>query len=836
VNKSKKLAICAVSIFALTLSACSDKDDETNLAFVEVTTPTSNQSGDITITFRLRDKDGRLVNVFPRVISGGVEQGLTVAANSGPTIALRADSFGVTHNIVWDSFADLGAGLHTAVNIRFDPVGRDGPSRAFLTNPFVVNNSDGFRVIDGDVVPTLTGALSAQFPGSQVFLGLGRDSTGLAQSGSFLYDLSSNAVRPGPTLLTFRVSAQASRSARGVLIAGGRNNSALVSAGEEVIIDSASPDGRVELVGALQNPRDQFRMTSLIDGRVIVSGGQDDSGLVNQLEIFSNGSFQVAATDALLARRNHTATRLLDGRILIAGGFDAGNNPLNTSAFITISGLTATVAAGPTMNSPRARHGASILGDGRVAMVAGTNNQDESGALGTAEIFDPNTGLGFLLFAGNLTEPRVDPTVMASGDDITIVGGLTAANMPSTMAERIDGSNGSFATPRFPSISGRTASDAFQLGNGRYLLFGGGVQPEFFIPFQSIESEFFREAIGAPTGVFNAPVVTFEGLSEINFYGGEDANGLTDRIEAFFIPDARTDSRGTLLVPRSRHTANRIDDVIAGETLIVGGRTPTGVTNTAETHNLITSTTQALPPMQFARENHRAVRLADRRLLIIGGRDGAGMPLSTVEAYDPVAQSWETVGPMGTERADHQAILLPTSNEVLVVGGVNAAGTILNSAELFDPTTNTFRAVANTMSRGRQSAVLVFDTGLVTVAVVGGNDGTGATANADLFDVTNSNFNGTITMQLARMGGTSVQYSFGKALIVGGLNGNTDVRPELLDLGTDAINAVGRLPADPTELVVRRGAVAGTLGGAVVIVGGRSPDGQVITGLEFFVP
>lgn len=826
------LPLFLASLVAFT--GCSEGDDDTNLTFVEVFQPNGEPSGDVVVLFRLRDQDGRFANVFPQFVRNDVSINMTLTAASNSTVSLRADSFGVSHTVIWDSFADLGAGIHDNISFRVDAIGRDGQSDPGFSLPFVVNNTDGFRPIEGTILPVLTRPLSASVPNNQVFVGLGRDDQGAPQTASFLFSLATNEFRDGPTLSTFRENAQASRSARGILIAGGRNGTLLASA-EEVVIDTTTPDGRVEAVGNLNRPRENFVMTSLADGRVVLSGGQDDAGLVDQLEIFSNGAFTVVATDPLLARRNHSATILLDGSILITGGFDAANNPLSSSALITVNGMTATVTATGNLNTARARQGAARLSSGQVVIVGGTSNQDASGALATAEIFTPSSGQ-FQPFVNNFAEARIDPTLIAIANEVTVLGGRASNNDGVQIAERIDVTNGAISAPRFPDAVNRTESAAFVMGNGLHVIVGGGVTPSQLIPFQPIVAEAFRSGIGMPSAIFGAPAFSFQG-NTVDFYGGEDANGLKSTIEVFFFNEALTEIRGDLLVPRARHTIQRFDDIEIGRALIIGGRIASGVTNTCEIADTTLGTSRAVAPLAFARENHRSVRLFDGRVLVVGGRDNNGTPLSSAEVFDPVAETWATVGSLSTERADHQIAIVPTTGEVLVVGGVNAAGTRLNTGELFDPNTNSFRPVGNTMSRARQAPTLVTDGALTTIAVVGGDDGTGPQANADIFDPTTSTFTGTIPMQIARSGGTSVQYSLGNALIVGGTDGSGgDAGPELLELGTSPSTAAGRLPDDASQLVQRRDAIAINVGGVVVLLGGRTPDGDVLSGLEFFVP
>jgi Galactose oxidase, central domain len=69
----------------------------------------------------------------------------------------------------------------------------------------------------------------------------------------------------------------------------------------------------------------------LPDGRILLAGGQNSGGAINNLEIFdrSSGNFSGAGV-MTSARMKHAAVSLQDGRVLLVGGFD-GTNPLASS-------------------------------------------------------------------------------------------------------------------------------------------------------------------------------------------------------------------------------------------------------------------------------------------------------------------------------------------------------------------------------------------------------------------------------------------------------------------------------------------------------------------------
>jgi len=136
----------------------------------------------------------------------------------------------------------------------------------------------------------------------------------------------------------------------------------------------------------------------------------------------------------------------------------------------------------------------------------------------------------------------------------------------------------------------------------------------------------------------------------------------------------------------------------AGDVLITGGGggTLTAATGlaTTELFDFRRLARTPGPTMSTARALHLAVRLADNRVLLIGGADATGIVLSSCEIYDPTTNTF-TPGPNMLEaRALHTSTTL-TNGQVLIAGGISLLPivnipTVSATAYRFNPANNSF--------------------------------------------------------------------------------------------------------------------------------------------------
>lgn len=250
-------------------------------------------------------------------------------------------------------------------------------------------------------------------------------------------------------------------------------------------------------------------------------------------------------------------------------------------------------------------------------------------------------------------------------------------------------------------------------------------------------------------------------------------------------------SAGTPQVPRAYHTAT----VLADDTvLIVGGvqGVPDLAANgsvpalaSAEIYDPVTNSFSSVGGMSNPRMHHTATLLPNDMALIVGGAPVfIGAPGTTgdatAELYDPVAHTFSPAGAMATPRFGHTATLLPTGN-VLIAGGsasdpnapVFNGDDPTNSVEIFDSRTNLWSTgAAMRTPRNFHTATLLPSSGQVLFAGGGSNGFVSATA--DLYDPQSGASVSVGSMVWWRWRHIATRMPDGSVLVVGGNTGITE--------------------------------------------------------------
>ena len=275
-------------------------------------------------------------------------------------------------------------------------------------------------------------------------------------------------------------------------------------------------------------------------------------------------------------------------------------------------------------------------------------------------------------------------------------------------------------------------------------------------------------------------------------------------------------SAGTMKQPRADHTATRLAD---GKVLLVGGENKRGYyTETAEIYDPTRPAAQAwtaTKPMFSKRVNHAATLLSDGRVLIVGGYNSAGKHLSTLEIYDPKTGNWTApMTRMATPRVRPRVVLLKTGS-VLIVGGFAGSG-YPKTLEIYDPKTGGIKTLKDTLSDGRvgHTATLLPDG---RVLIVGGYCGMSCTLKGDaLYDPVANKLTAIPHAGTPPSDHAACRLNDGRVLIAGG--GYTNKSKMVIFSAA----AAGAWTAAGTLKMARHSHTCSVLGdGTVLVVGGK---------------
>jgi hypothetical protein len=235
---------------------------------------------------------------------------------------------------------------------------------------------------------------------------------------------------------------------------------------------------RFSSYGSLAQPRSGGAALLLNDGRVLVSGGIDESGSdISTLEIYDStrkATVVVTPPDGMEMLPVHPSAVLLsDGRVLIAGGSYDGYVS-SSNATVVFDPSSGAFSKGPLMAEPRQGAAATLLADGRVLIVGGEHYASYNGyANNSSEVLDPSnpdsrsTLLSSPYEATSTLLPDGRVLIVGAGKYDEVAGCMTPAPAvvfdPGTMS----------VTTVTPMKTPRTRSAAVGMQDGRVVFLGG---------------------------------------------------------------------------------------------------------------------------------------------------------------------------------------------------------------------------------------------------------------------------------------------------------------------------------------------------------------------------
>jgi N-acetylneuraminic acid mutarotase len=324
---------------------------------------------------------------------------------------------------------------------------------------------------------------------------------------------------------------------------------------------------------SMATARSGHTTTLLGNGKVLVTWGSqipgDARGALSSAELYDPVTNTWSSAGSMATARNgHTATLLNNGKVLVTGGSnDSGGSLLVLSSAELYNPVTDTWSSAGSMATARFIHTATLLGNGKVLVTGGRNNSGGSVSdLSSAEIYDPESNTWSS--AGSIAAVRAGHTATLLTNGKVLVGG----NDVSAELELYDPASNTWSAVASMPISHRAAT---LLSNGKVLFAGGDTGGTIPITLSTAElydpvanswasASSMGSARSGPTATLltNGKVLVAGGFISGNPYSIVSTAELYD-------PGSDTWSSAGFLTPaRESYTATLLSN---GKVLVVGG-------------------------------------------------------------------------------------------------------------------------------------------------------------------------------------------------------------------------------------------------------------------------
>jgi Ca2+-binding RTX toxin-like protein len=334
---------------------------------------------------------------------------------------------------------------------------------------------------------------------------------------------------------------------------------------------------------SMSTARSGHTATVLANGKVLVTGGANGSGLVvASAELYDpvGGTWSPAASMSGV-RDGHTATLLKSGKVLVTGGNtnETFDEPLTASAELYDPARNMWSAAA-SMGEVRSSHTATLLGNGKVLVTGGSGSLDINfghGFPSSAELYDPVSDTWSPTAGLSMGRAGLTATLLTSGK-VLVTGGFDDRGGDPASAELYDPARGSWS-PAASMSTPRSGHTATLLASGKVLVTGGHLTAaaELYDPARDTWSR--APSMRTPRDLHTATLLT---SGKVLVTGGfaDDTRSSVIASSELFDPVSRTwSAAASMSTPRAGHRATFL---ATGKVLVTGGDTGSGVTASAE--------------------------------------------------------------------------------------------------------------------------------------------------------------------------------------------------------------------------------------------------------------
>ncbi len=619
--------------------------------------------------------------------------------------------------------------------------------------------------------------LTVTLPNGKVLI-TGGVSSGEHVSSSELYDPSNGTWTSAASMPEPRIYATATVLAGGkILVTGGERSNQLSYSTAEIYdpsTDTWSP------TGSMNASRSRHTATVLSDGKVLVVGGayrdNPSSSFVyrTSAEIYDPATGTWSPTGSITSPRfEHTSTLLANGKVLLVGGYIGGDDFASTELYDPVTG---TWTAAGDLNNKRRLHTATLLSDGSVLATGGSGNSGTPFYLTSAELYDPVSDTW--TNTASLSDARFyHEAILLSNDRVLAVGGNTSGRHLAT-AELYTALTPNPTWTYTGSMNESRAGFAIALlQNDKVLVTGSS----------NVLATTTTDLYDSTTGVWNAtgsvniarndfPTAVTLANGKVLLAGGYgyDNGGVLAAAELYNPTTGAWTYTGSMNVPRTQPTITLLSD---GRVLAAGGYDIVNNISvehaSSEIYDPTTETWTLTGSMSSPRYFHRAVLLADGKVLVSGGNGGPTSATAlSAELYDPNTGTWTQTGSTQRGRVEHTLTRL-NNGKVLVVGSTMSPSSL---TELYDPATGIWTASGNLNTGRRYTTSTLLSDGRVLVA--GGSTADISQtqlASSELYDPVGGVWSLTTPMNVARVYHSTVLLSDDQVLAVGGNSNGTNL-------------------------------------------------------------
>lgn len=398
--------------------------------------------------------------------------------------------------------------------------------------------------------------------------------------------------------------------------------------------------------------------------------------------------------------------------------------------------------------------------------------------IGSNNEFDPSTYTW--IARASMPTAREAVNVAASNGKIYAIGGFQVVGgypVDLTTVEEYDPDTDSWSTrasaPGATSIAGVATAT-----NGHIYVIGATAQGGYTYDYDPV-ADTWQVHAGPPTPRSDLAVAASSN-GKIYAIGGLAVTGTSSAVEEY---DPATNTWQTKAsMPTARHA---LASAGVGTRIFALGGTPSfqflaTVEEYDSANNVWIPHGSSMPTVRA----YLGATTSSGQLYAIGGYYldvyGTRHDLATVEAYDPVTNSWNARASMPTPR-EGLGVVTTSNGEIYAIGGYNSSGD-LATVEEYTPTTNSWRTRSTMLTPRSGLAVTLGNDG--KIYAIGGWNGSTPVATVEAYDPVTDIWQARAILSVAR-GDLSATALDGRIYAIGGMGSNVTGTVEEYDPATN---------------------------------------------------